>query len=73
MGTLGQQCSQRVLDSPRAGSSEACPDEVPVRGKNNPADVFTKAVSGKLREKHLKRLGFRHVFPSEKHKDLLGQ
>ena len=29
-----------------------------VRGKNNPADLFTKAVSGKLRESFLQRLGF---------------
>ena len=34
---------------------------LPVRGKNNPADMFTKAVSGRLREKFLAKLGFRHV------------
>ena len=32
---------------------------VPVRGKNNPAELFTKAVSGQLREKFLRTLGIR--------------
>ena len=33
---------------------------VPIRGKNNPADLFTKPVSGRLREKFLQTLGFEH-------------
>ena len=43
----------------------------PIRGKNNPADLFTKAVSGKLREKFLRTLGFRHQVASKKHKEVL--
>ena len=34
---------------------------VPVRGKNNTADMFPKAVSGKLRDRYLQRLGYRHA------------
>jgi hypothetical protein len=45
---------------------------LPVRGKNNPADLFTKAVAGVLREKILKQLGFVHVSASARHKELLG-
>ena len=44
---------------------------LPVRGKNNPADVLTKAVSGKLRIKHLKTLGFRSGAARGKHKGVL--
>ena len=42
----------------------------PIRGKNNPADMFTKAVSGVLRERFLKMLGFEHRIPSEGQKKL---
>ena len=45
---------------------------LPVRGKNNPADLFTKAVSGRLRVRFIEKLGFRHVSPSKSHKDVLG-
>ena len=44
---------------------------LPVRGKNNPAEVLTKAVSGKLRSKHLKTLGFRSGAARGKHKGVL--
>ena len=44
---------------------------VPVRGKNHPADLFTKVVSGKLREKFLKTLGFEHKAANRKQKHLL--
>ena len=44
---------------------------LPVRGKNNPADILTKAVSGKLRVKHLKTLGFEHVALKDKHKAVI--
>ena len=43
---------------------------VPIRGKNNPADVLTKAVSGVLRKKHLERLGFHCVAANAQHKAL---
>ena len=43
----------------------------PIRGKNNLADLFTKAVSGRLREKFFKALGFVHRQPSSVHKDVL--
>ena len=46
---------------------------LPVRGKNNPADLFTKAVNGTTRERYLNMLGFIHISPSTKHKDVLGQ
>ena len=42
-----------------------------VRGKCNPADIFTKAVSGTIREKFLTTLGFKHIVPSINHKSLL--
>ena len=37
----------------------------------NRADILTKAVSGKLRQKHLKFLGFVHVNVSSQHKEIL--
>ena len=43
----------------------------PIRGKNNPADLFTKAVSGKLREKFLKSLGFQHRKAADSQKKVL--
>ena len=42
------------------------------RGRNNPADVFMRAVSGMLREKFFKKLGFKRVAASKKHKKVLG-
>ena len=44
---------------------------LPVRGKNNPADVLTKAVSGRLRVKHLTRLGYVSGGIRGVHKDVL--
>ena len=44
---------------------------LPVRGKNNVADLMTKAVSGKLRLKHLRALGFLHSEPSSLQKNVL--
>jgi len=43
----------------------------PVTGKNNPADLLTKAVSGQLREKFLKTFGFEHKAANQKQKHLL--
>ena len=34
-----------------------------VRGKNDPADLITKAVNGKLWDTFLKALGFVHAIP----------
>ena len=45
---------------------------LPIRGKNNPADIFTKAVAGTLREKHIKRMGFEHTIASGAHKAVIG-
>ena len=33
---------------------------LPVRGRNNPVDLFTKAVSGTFRGKFVRMLGFQH-------------
>ena len=44
---------------------------VPIRGQNNPADLFTKAVSGKLRAEFLKTLGFEHKAANLKQKHIL--
>ena len=43
----------------------------PVRGKSNVADLFTKPVNGVLRERLLKKLGFVHIAPGSKQKQLL--
>lgn len=45
---------------------------LPIRGKNNPADLFTKPVNGAVRERFLRTLGFVHVSASEKHKRVIG-
>ena len=42
----------------------------PIRGKNNPADMFTKAVAGTLRERFMKLLGFEHRSPGRGQKRL---
>ena len=43
---------------------------LPVRGKNNPADLLTKPVNGTLRKRFLQRLGFEHRAGSTKQKGL---
>ena len=42
----------------------------PIRGNNNPADIFTKAVTGVLKEKFLKMLGLERRIPSEGQRNL---
>ena len=54
---------ERQLESPvifgwRKQVREGHAKILPVRGENNPADLFTKAVRDKLREQYLKVLGF---------------
>ena len=44
-----------------------------IRGKNNPADLLTKALSGKLIEKFTRTLGFEAVAVGGKHKEVLGR
>ena len=77
LSVFGQQRSQRicrtnlmryvqtrylwVLERIREGHVKI----LPVRRKNNPADLFAKAVNQKLREKILKILGFVHIRASE--------
>ena len=45
---------------------------LPIRGKHNPADLFTEPVNGAVRERFLRTLGFVHVSASEKHKRVIG-
>ena len=47
---------------------------LPIRGKNNPADLLTKALSGVKRQKFMKTLGFEDVELSDgRHKEILGR
>ena len=70
----------------RPGACATYPDDVPVGARastsraststtsteNHLADLFTKAVNGVSGEKFLKKLGFKHVASSTKHKKVLG-
>ena len=42
-----------------------------IKGKQNPADLLTKPLSGPERDKHLKRLGFEYGSPSAHQKEVL--
>ena len=45
-----------------------------IRGKNNPADLLTKSLSGKMIEKFMKTLGFEAVVDAGgRHKEVLGR
>ena len=41
------------------------------RGKNNPANLLTKSLSGKQKEKHMKFLSVQSVNASSVHKEVL--